>query len=128
MQYKVCCIKKSPTHHDKHHHITAIGIETHSGIESISAEHAIHQLDNPSGDRYHVIGASGIRSEVIVHHCPVCGQAHRILTTTRDHTKDNNLLSLPECKGIGEGGPPPRSINIPGPAAPPRPPGSRPVG
>ena len=130
MDYRVICIKKSPTHHDRHHHITSIGIEKPSGIDVISETTAISQLDQPSGDRYHVLGKSGERSEVIVHPCPICGPGHRILTTTRDHTKDDNLLSLHECSSNagGDGGVPPRPVVPPGPVAPPRPPGSRPVG
>lgn len=131
MDYRVICIKKSPTHHDRHHHITSIGLETASGVEVISEAVAIAQLDNPHGDRYHVLAPSGARSEVIVHTCPRCGAGHRILTTTRDHTKEDNLLSLHECgsrPGGGGGGVPHRPIVPPGPVAPPRPPGSRPAG
>lgn len=129
MDYRVICIKKSPTHHDRHHHITSIGLETTSGVEVISEAAAIIQLDRPNGDRYHVLAASGARSEVIVRACPICGPGHRILTTTPDHTKADNLLSLHECgPHHSGGGVPPRPIVPPGPAAPPRPPGSRPVG
>ena len=131
MDYRVTCIRKSPTHHDRHHHISAIGIETSSGVEVISEASAIAQLDRPGGDRYHVLAASGARSEVIVHDCPRCGAGHRILTTTRDHSKADNLLSLDECGSHsrgGGGGVPPRPVVPPGPVAPPRPPGSRPVG
>ncbi len=130
MDYRVTCIKKAPTHHDRHHHISSIGIEKASGVEVISEAVAIAQLDRPDGDRYHVLAASGARSEVIVHACPKCGPGHRILTTTRDHTKEDNLLSLHECSSHsgGGGGVPPRPVVPPGPITPPRPPGSRPVG
>ena len=131
MDYRVICIKKSPTHHDRHHHISSIGLETASGVEVISEAAAIVQLDRPHGDRYHVLASTGTRSEVIVHACPRCGPGHRILTTTRDHTKEDNLLSLHECGAHhagGGGGVPPRPVVPPGPFAPPRPPGSRPVG
>jgi hypothetical protein len=130
MDYRVTCIKKSPTHHDHHHHISEIGIEKASGVEVISEATAIAQLDHPDGDRYHVLASSGARSLVIVHACPRCGSNHRILTTTRDHTKEDNLLSLHECRSHskGGGGVPPRPIVPPGPVAPPRAPGSRPVG
>jgi hypothetical protein len=132
VDYRVTCIRKSPTHHDRHHHISAIGIATSSGVEVITEATAIAQLDRPDGDRYHVQGVSGARSEVIVHACPKCGTGHRILTTTRDHSKEDNLLSLDECGSHGSGGgggvPPRRPVVPPGPVAPPRPPGSRPVG
>jgi hypothetical protein len=130
VDYRVSCIKKAPTHHDRHHHISSIGLETASGVEVISEAAAIAQLDRSNGDRYHVLAPAGARSEVIVRECPVCGPKHRILTTTPDHTKADNLLSLRECVAhpSGGGGVPPRPVVPPGPVAPPRPPGSRPVG
>lgn len=131
MDHRVVCIKKGPTHHDRHHHITAIGVEKAAAVEIISEATAIAQLDQPSGDRYHVLGKDRSRSEVIVRGCHVCGTGHRILTTTPDHSKEDNLLSLHECSGHsggGGGGVPPRPIVPPGPVTPPRPPGPRQVG
>ncbi len=130
MKYRVICIAKKPSHDDRHHHITMIGVEKQTGTETLTAAQAIAQLDHPQGDRYYISGTDGSQSEVIVHEYTSGGTKHRILTTTRDHTKKDNLLSLPECstdRGGGGGGVPPRPV-VPGPVAPPSPSGPRPVG
>jgi hypothetical protein len=130
MKYRVICIAKKPSHDDRHHHITAIGIEKAHGTETLTAAQAISQIEHPQGDRYYVEGGDGSQAEVIVHEYHSNGNHHRILTTTPDHTKKDNLLSLPECSSGGNrggGGVPPRPTP-PGPVPPPRPSGPRPVG
>ena len=129
MKYRVTCIAKKPSHDDRHHHITSIGIEKPTGTEILTAAQAIAQLDHPQGDRYYVAGSDGSQADVIVHEYTSGGNKHRILTTTRDHTKKDNLLSLDDCPGNrgSGGGVPPRPV-VPTPVAPPRPSGPRPVG
>ena len=131
MKYRVICIEKKPSHDDRHHHITSIGLEKPNGTEILTAAQAIAQLDHSQGDRYYVAGPDGSQAEVIVHEYTSGGTKHRILTTTRDRTKKDNLLSLDDCSdnrgGGGGGGVPPRPV-VPGPVAPPRPSGPRPVG
>ena len=136
MRKRIVCIAKKPTRHDRHHHITEVGVgnEPAKATESLSTEEVIRQLKSSAGDRFFVVGAHGAESEVIYRDCPVCGPPHQIITTTPDHTKTDNLLSLRECdqhecKPSGSGGihvPPPPVV--PGPHQPPRPPKDRGVG
>lgn len=136
MRKRIVCIVKRPTHHDRHHHITEVGIgnEANKAGERLTTEEVIRQLEQPTGDRYYVVGVHGPESEVIHKDCPVCGPLHQIITTTPDHTKTDNLLNLRDCSGDecrigGSGGihvPPPPIA--PGPPQPPRPPRDRSVG
>lgn len=97
---RIVCINKQPSHDDTHHHITHVGIgaseKTYS--ERIPVSAVIANIKSPFGDRYHVLGANGARSEVIVKQCPHCAHAHEIISTTPDRTKTDNLLPLLECR------------------------------
>jgi hypothetical protein len=138
MQKKqIVCIEKSPTHHDRHHHITHVGVgrDRERANERLTTEEVIRQLADPTGDRFYVLGTGGAESEVIYKDCPVCGAGHQIITTTHDHTKTDNLLSLRECRDeecklphSGHSHFPPPPMRPPGPPQPPRPPRDRSVG
>ena len=137
MRKRIVCIVKKPTHHDRHHHITEIGVghEPDKAVERLPVEEVIRQLKKSAGDRFFVIGTHGSESEVIYRDCPVCGPPHQIITTSPDHTKTDNLLNLrdcskDECRIGGSGGIhfPPPPITPPGPPQPPRPPRDRGVG
>jgi hypothetical protein len=97
---RVICINKQPSHDDTHHHITHVGIGTTDKTysERIPVSTVITNIKSPFGDRYHVNGSNGVRSEVIVKQCPQCAHAHEIISTTPDRTKTDNLLSLLECQ------------------------------
>jgi hypothetical protein len=134
---RIVCIEKKPTHHDRHHHITHVGVGLEGGKaqERLSTEEVIAQLKNPAGDRFFVIGADGAEAEVIYKDCPVCGLGHQFITTTPDHTKTDNLLSLRECREEEcklskhvHSHQPPGPTAPPGPPQPPRPPRDRGVG
>jgi len=138
MQRKqIVCIEKKPTHHDRHHHITHVGVgrDRERANQRLTTEEVIRQLKSPVGDRFYVVGKSGAESEVIYKDCPVCGAGHQIITTTPDSTKTDNLLSLRECQGEecklpehGHSHHPPGPPPTPGPPQPPRPPRDRGVG
>lgn len=74
-----------------HEHITHVGLATRGVL--LSRATVIADLRNPWGDRYFTYEA-GIRADVIVAGCPVCGFGDYI-TTAPDSTQANNLLSLP---------------------------------
>ena len=97
---RVIFINKQPSHDDTHHHITHVGIGTTDKTysERIPVSTVITNIKSPFGDRYHVNGSNGVRSEVIVKQCPKCAHAHEIISTTPDTTKTDNLLSLLECQ------------------------------
>jgi hypothetical protein len=96
---RIVCIRKQPTHSDTHHHITQVGIGSSAGYSLLSpVANIIANLKSIAGDTYHVLGANGARSEVIVRKCTRCANAPEYITTTPDWTKTDNLLSLPECK------------------------------
>jgi Protein of unknown function (DUF3892) len=96
---RIVCIRKQPSHNDTHHHITQVGIGSDAGYSVISpVANVIANLKSIGGDRYHVLGANGARSEVLVRRCTRCANAPEYITTTPDWTKTDNLLSLPECK------------------------------
>lgn len=136
MRKRIVCIEKKPTHHDRHHHITHVGIgqDREKAQERISTEEVIRNLKNPAGDRFYVVGTHGAEAEVIYKDCPVCGSGHEVITTVADQTKTDNLLSLRECSeyecklpdhGYSHHPPAPPP---PGPPQPPRPPRDRGVG
>lgn len=96
---RVVCIRKQPSHDDTHHHITHVGIGSDAGYSMLSpVANVIANLKSAVGDRYHVRGVNGARSEVIVRRCTRCAHAPEYITTTPDWTKTDNLLSLPDCR------------------------------
>lgn len=75
----------------RHEHITRLLLEDRQWV---TRETAVANIVNPYGDRYYTF-AHGLRADVIVVGCPVCGFS-RYLRTTADSTTENNLLSLPK--------------------------------
>lgn len=96
---RIVCIEKSPTHHDRHHHITAVGvgIQADRSTERLTTPQVISNIESAYGDRYFVKGSDSSEADVIVKSCPVCGPSHKIISTTRDNTKRDNLLELRSC-------------------------------
>ncbi len=86
---RIVCIEKSPTHHDRHHHIAAVGVGTQAdrATERLTTPDVIANIEAPYGDRYFVRGSDGSDAAVTVKSCPVCGPDHKIISTTRDNTK-----------------------------------------
>jgi hypothetical protein len=96
---RIVCIRKQPSHDDTHHHITHVGIGSDAGYSVFSpVASVITNLKSAYGDRYHVLGANGTKSTVIVRQCARCANAPEYITTSPDSTKTDNLLYLPECK------------------------------
>ena len=95
---RIICINKQPSHLDPYHHISHVGIGDGAGWSvRLSVEDVIRQLQSPYGDRYYVRGADGSEADVRLGQCPHCHHAHQFIRTTPDHSKQDNLLSLPEC-------------------------------
>lgn len=97
---RVVCISKHPTHQDRYHRITHVGVGTDGdkASEKLDVATVIRNIISPSGDRYYVLGSDGSKSSVIVRECPHCASRHDIIATTADNTKKDNLLELRECR------------------------------
>jgi hypothetical protein len=97
--YRIVCITKHPSHQDRYHRITHVGVGTDPAQASkkIDVATVISNLKSSSGDRYYVRGSDNSRAEVIVRRCPHCTQHHDVIATTPDDTKKDNLLELREC-------------------------------
>ena len=76
---RIVCIEKSPTHHDRHHHITAVGvgIQADRATEKLTTPDIINNIESSYGDRYFVSGGDGSEADVIVKTCPVVVQLTR---------------------------------------------------
>lgn len=95
---RITCINKAPSHEDPKHHITAVGIGTDTGwTERLPVQSVIKQLQSPAGDRYYVRGSDSSQADVRLGKCLFCAHAHTFIRTTPDHSRADNLLSLPEC-------------------------------
>jgi len=95
---RITCINKAPTHQDPNHHITVVGIGTDQGwSDRLPVEEVIQQLQSSIGDRYFVRGRDGSEADVRLGSCLFCAHAHTFIRTTPDHSRADNLLSLPEC-------------------------------
>lgn len=96
---RVVCITKHPTHQDRYHRITHVGVgtEANKATERLDVATVIRNIKSPSGDRYYVLGSDGSKASVIVRECPHCSNRHDIIATTADNTKKDNLLELREC-------------------------------
>lgn len=96
---RIICITKHPTHKDKYHRITAVGVGTDpdKATEKLDVATVISNIKSSSGDRYYVVGSDKSEADVIVRECPHCSNGHEIIATTPDHTQKDNLLELPEC-------------------------------
>jgi len=96
---RIVCITKHPTHQDRYHRITHVGIGTNANkaSEKLDVATVIRNIKSASGDRYYVVGYDGSEANVIVRRCPHCSNAHDIIATTADDTKRDNLLELREC-------------------------------
>lgn len=97
---RIVCITKHPTHKDRYHRITHVGVGTDAdkASEQLEVATVIRNIKSLSGDRYHVIGSDGSTAAVIVRKCPHCSNGHDIIATTADDTKRDNLLELRECR------------------------------
>jgi hypothetical protein len=97
---QITCISKSGDVQDPHSRIKAVGgISVESGKEFfVTQEHCIRDID--AGIRYFVAGSDGSKADVRVNiHFPAWApRGSRYITTVPDHTKLDNLLSLPKCK------------------------------
>jgi hypothetical protein len=96
---RIVCITKHPTHQDRYHRITYVGVGTNAdkASERLDVAMVIRNIKSPSGDRYYVTGSDGSEAGVIVRKCPHCGNGHEVIATTADSTKKDNLLELREC-------------------------------
>jgi hypothetical protein len=97
-EQRVVCITKHPTHQDRYHRITHIGVGADPDKASEKLDVATVIRNIKSGQRYYVDGSDGSRSTVIVRKCPHCTNGHEIVATTADDTKKDNLLQLRECR------------------------------
>jgi len=97
---RIVCITKLPTHQDKYHRITHVGVGTDAdkASEKLDVATVIRNIKSVSGDSYYVRGSDGSEASVIVRRCPHCVNGHDIIATTADDTKKDNLLELRECR------------------------------
>jgi len=97
---RVVCITKHPTHQDRYHRITHVGVGTDpdQASEKLDVATVIRNIKSVSGDRYYVVGSDGSEASVIARRCPHCSNGHEIIATTADNTKRDNLLELRECR------------------------------
>lgn len=89
--YQITAVRTQQPAGYTHEHITHVRLAYSDYL--FPRETVIRDLRSPSGDRYYTF-AGGVRADVIVRGCPVCGFGDYI-TTTPDRTTENNLLSLP---------------------------------
>jgi hypothetical protein len=97
---RIVCITKHPTHQDRYHRITHVGVgsDTDRASEQLDVATVIGNIKAFSGDRYYVVGSDGSEASVIVRKCPHCSNGHDVIATTADNTKKDNLLELRECR------------------------------
>ena len=97
---RIVCITKHPTHQDRYHRITHVGVGTDADTasEKLDVATVIRNIKSVSGDSYYVVGTDGSEASVIVRKCPHCSNGHDIIATTADNTKRDNLLELRECR------------------------------
>lgn len=97
---RVVCITKHPTHHDRYHRITHVGVgdDPQKASQKLDVDTVIRNIKSSAGDRYYVRGTDGSRASVIVRRCPHCVNGHDVIATTADNTKKDNLLELRECQ------------------------------
>ena len=97
--HRIVCITKHPTHQDRYHRITDVGIGTDpaKATDRLDVATVIQNLNSTYGDRYYVQGSDGSRADVIVRRCPHCATRHDVIATTADDTKKDNLLTLRDC-------------------------------
>jgi hypothetical protein len=97
---QVTCIKKGPYVDSPKDRIKAVGgISVESGESYyVTQERCIRDID--AGMRYFVVGNDGSRADVRVniHFPPWAPQGSRYIATVADDSKEDNLLSLPQCK------------------------------
>ena len=90
--YEITKVKTEQPVGTAHEHIARVELNSNPAAR-IPRSTVIADLRNPYGDRYYTLGG-GVHADVIVKGCPYCGFGDYI-TTTPDHTVENNLLKLP---------------------------------
>jgi hypothetical protein len=65
---RIVCITKHPTHQDRYHRITHVGVGTDAdkASEKLDVATVIRNIKSVSGDSYYVVGSDGSEASVIV--------------------------------------------------------------
>lgn len=99
VSYRVTCITKIHPHTDPYHAITRLGgiKDTDGSRWNLPVAEVIKLLD--AGDRFYVHGADGSQSdlEAYLYFPSPSSRGNRHVRTKRDWSKQDNLLTLPDC-------------------------------
>jgi hypothetical protein len=102
VRHQITCIRKTPRD-DARHPIRSVGGMTVNLPRNVSfditQQECISQID--AGDTFFVTDKNGVTAEVnvYIHFPPWNLKGVRYIATVPDASKDDNLLSLPECTG-----------------------------